>query len=112
MNAAVFPAHKESFQLAHQDPGLGARSQYGRLVPAHQVTCPSGGAGTQVSAQQADGDARLLDGGGLLKAQSCDGLRDTTGNSVRANLWSLIISVLINTPTDWDSSAPTEVLRL
>lgn len=39
------------------------------------VTCPSSGAGAQVSAQQANRNTGLLDGGRLLETQSCDGLR-------------------------------------
>ncbi len=39
------------------------------------VTCPSSSAGTQISAQQANRNAGLLDGSRLLEAQSCDGLQ-------------------------------------
>lgn len=40
-----------------------------------RVTCPSSSAGTQVSAQQANWNTGLLDGGWLLEAQSSDGLQ-------------------------------------
>lgn len=40
-----------------------------------QLTCPRGGAGTQVAAQQAHWDASLLDGRRLLESQCCDSLQ-------------------------------------
>lgn len=70
------PCAQGIISVSPSGSGTTARSQCDQLVPAYHFTCPSGGAGTQVSAQQADGDARLLDGGRLLKAQSCDGLTD------------------------------------
>ena len=42
-------------------------------------TCPRGCAGTDVLPQQPHRYARLLDGGGLLKAHGCDGLKREGG---------------------------------
>ena len=42
-------------------------------------TCPRGCAGTDVRPQQPHRYARLLDGGGLLEAHGCDGLKREGG---------------------------------
>lgn len=75
MKAAVFPEERNhpiaqsGSSIVHYGPTTMNRFQ--SII----VTCPSGSTGTQVSPQEANRNAGLLDGSWLLEAHSCDGLQ-------------------------------------